>query len=54
MCKQQDEVKGIFGGGDIHSQTSSVTSLTQPAGLQLPLVEEEEFSFAVVDGGFSI
>lgn len=35
--------------------TSSVTSsLTQPAGSQLPLVEEDEFSFAVVNGSFSV
>lgn len=30
------------------------SSLTQPAGSQLPLIEEDEFSFAVVDGSFSI
>lgn len=30
------------------------SSLTEPVGSQLPLVEEDEFSFAVVDPSFSV
>lgn len=28
--------------------------LTDPGGLQVPFIEENEFPFAVVDGGFSL
>lgn len=34
--------------------TSQVTSRTQPTNSQLPLVEEDQFPFAVVDQSFSI
>lgn len=39
---------------DVVFRLTVTSSQTQPAGSQLPLIEEDEFSFAVVDGSFSV